>query len=104
MKKNMKNSISLICWVIVLLQSTLTQGGQGPTPFAFGAAALPDTGNVKVYPTNWWVGMKNPDLRLMIHGTAVGKAPSVQLSYPGIQLIKVRPADNPNYLFLDLRI
>jgi len=28
----------------------------------------------KFYPTNWWVGMKNPDVQLMIHGAAVGKA------------------------------
>src|SRR5258708_4958267 len=89
MKRVMKNSILIICGVILLSQLT---------------AAQPDIGPVKVYPTNWWVGMKNADLQLMIHGAAVGKAPSVQLSYPGVLLMKVQPADNPNYLFLDLRI
>lgn len=100
----MKNSIPVICWLIVLLQGTLVQGGQGPISFASDMATQPDTDAVNVYPTNWWVGMKNPDLQLMIHGKAVGKTPSVQLSYPGVQLMKVQPADNPNYLFLDLHI
>ncbi len=62
------------------------------------------TDSLKVYPTNWWVGFKNPDLQLMIHATAVGKASSVLVSYPGVQLVKAVPAENPNYLFLNLRL
>ena len=25
-----------------------------------------------VYPTHWWVGMKNPKLQLMVHGEGIG--------------------------------
>lgn len=60
--------------------------------------------SIKVYPTNWWVGMKNSDLQLMIHGPSVGDNTDVQLSYPGVQLLKARPAENRNYIFLTLRI
>ncbi|HWK06544.1 MAG TPA: glycoside hydrolase family 13 protein [Puia sp.] len=95
----MKNKLFIIGLLMLLSRDGEAQGGTMQ-----GTVAQPDTGKVNVYPTNWWVGMKNPDLRLMIHGTAVGKAPAVQLLYPGVQLMKVRPADNPNYLFLDLHI
>ena len=59
---------------------------------------------VRVYPTNWWVGMKNTDLQLMVHGKNIGRHAIVELSYPGVQLLKMKPADNSNYLFLDLHI
>lgn len=71
---------------------------------AFGCCCCFSQGIVKVYPTNWWVGMKNPDVQLMVHGAAVGKAPTVQVSYPGVQVLRVQPAENPNYLFIDLYI
>jgi glycosidase len=58
----------------------------------------------KVYPTNWWVGMKNPALQIMIHGRHIGDDTTVRLSYPGVELIRVQQAENPNYLFLDLVI
>src|ERR1700674_4127333 len=56
----------------------------------------------KVYPANWWVGMKNPALQLMIHGKNIGRDTVVHISYPGIRLLKVSRLKNPNYLFLDL--
>lgn len=48
--------------------------------------------------------MKNPDLQLMIRGKNIARTAMVELSYPGVQLRKVTPADNIDYLFLDLRI
>jgi len=59
---------------------------------------------IKVYPSNWWVGMKNTSLQLMIRDVGWASPPSVTISYPGVQLVKVMPAENPHYLFLDLRI
>ena len=88
----MKKLIVLSCLLTLLFYSSFPQGN----------LTLPDSSGV--YPTNWWVGMKNPDLQLMIHGAAIGRAPSVTISYPGVQLISVQPAENPNYLFLNLRI
>ena len=57
-----------------------------------------------VYPTNWWVGMKNPDLQLMIRGKDIGASSSVTVLYPGVEVVKVRKAESPHYVFLDLRI
>jgi glycosidase len=58
---------------------------------------------VDVYPTNWWVGMKNPKLQLMLHGPGVGTL-SANISYPGVSLSKTDKVENKNYLFLDLVI
>ncbi len=58
-----------------------------------------------VYPTNWWVGMKNTSLQLMLHGDNIGAAASsFKLVYPGISVKKVTKADSPNYLFIDITI
>ena len=59
--------------------------------------------DVKVYPSSWWVGMKNPHLQLMIHGNNIGKA-SYKLEYPGVRLDSSFRVINPNYLFLNLTI
>ncbi|HMH22765.1 MAG TPA: glycoside hydrolase family 13 protein [Puia sp.] len=58
----------------------------------------------KVYPSNWWVGMKNTELQLMIHGRNIAKDTAVSILYPGVSLRKVLRSENPNYLFLDLYI
>jgi len=56
-----------------------------------------------VEPLNWWVGLKNPNLQLLIHGENISETqPSI--NYPGLSIKKVNKADSKNYLFLDLII
>ncbi len=56
-----------------------------------------------VEPLNWWVGMKNTALQVMINGNSVGNLrPSIE--YPGVKLKKSTRGNSPNYLFLDLDI
>jgi glycosidase len=57
----------------------------------------------RVEPMFWWVGMSNPNLQLIIHGKDIAFR-NVQFSYPGVKLVAVHKVENPNYLFLDLRI
>jgi len=57
----------------------------------------------KVDPPFWWKGFKNPNLQVMVHGTGIGKT-TVSIRCPGVELVKVHKVDNPNYLFLDLKI
>jgi len=57
----------------------------------------------RVEPLNWWVGMKNQNLQLMIYGKNIGDA-DVKLDYAGVKLLKVNRVSNQNYLFLDLLI
>ncbi|MFI5335379.1 MAG: glycoside hydrolase family 13 protein [Opitutales bacterium] len=54
-------------------------------------------------PLNWWVGMKHPELQLMVHGEKIGEL-APELSYPGVTFTGVEKTDNPNFLFLDLLI
>jgi glycosidase len=57
----------------------------------------------RVEPTNWWVGLKNTSLQLLVKEDSISKAkPSI--SYAGVSIIKVHKARSENYLFVDLNI
>ncbi|MEI6408992.1 MAG: glycoside hydrolase family 13 protein [Bacteroidota bacterium] len=56
-----------------------------------------------VEPLNWFVGMKNPKLQLLINGNDIGES-TPQINYPGVSIKKVSKADSKNYLFIDLII
>jgi glycosidase len=51
----------------------------------------------------WWAGMKSPDLQLMVHGKDIASK-DVVLGYPGVELFAVSKVQNPNYLFIDLKL
>ena len=57
----------------------------------------------RVNPTNWWVGMKNPGVQVLIHGPGAGTL-AYSINYPGVKLVKSNTVENPNYAFLDLTI
>lgn len=57
----------------------------------------------RIHPTNWWVGMKNPNVQLLVYGKGIGTA-KVRLKYAGVRLKKVHKVENPNYLLVDLEI
>lgn len=61
-------------------------------------------GQVNVYPTHWWVGMKNQNLQLLIHRDRVANENITMLPYPGVKMIKQTKFDSPNYLAIDLVI
>ncbi len=55
----------------------------------------------RIEPPNWWAGMKNISLQLMIHGSDIGYLlPTID--YPGIKIKQTIRVENPNYLFVDL--
>lgn len=56
-----------------------------------------------VEPLNWWVGMKNPKLQLLVNGANICETTPV-IDYPGVTIKKVSKADSGNYLFIDLQI
>jgi glycosidase len=56
-----------------------------------------------VEPLNWWVGMKNPNLQLLINGDNIAETkPSI--NYVGVTIKKISLSDSKNYLFIDLEI
>lgn len=54
-------------------------------------------------PLNWWVGMNDNNLQLMINGPGIGETDPV-IRYNGITIKKVNRAESKNYLFIDLLI
>lgn len=57
----------------------------------------------RVEPAFWWVGMKNTQLQLLIHGSEICNR-EVLLSYPGVKILKSNRVCSPNYLFVTLDI
>ncbi len=59
--------------------------------------------DIKIYPTHWWAGMKNPKLQLMIHA-GEDLSSSVTIGYPGVKVQKVVQPENKHYCFVDLNV
>ena len=59
----------------------------------------------RIEPTNWFVGLKNPQLQLMVYGKDIRNIKNVSIDYPGVRIDSVVRLDSPNYLllYLDLR-
>ncbi|MBD2755419.1 alpha-amylase family glycosyl hydrolase [Spirosoma validum] len=57
----------------------------------------------RINPTNWWVGMKNPAVQLLVYGPNAGTL-AYTINYPGVKLVKAHTVENPNYVFLDLTV
>jgi len=57
----------------------------------------------RIEPAFWWVGMKNPQLQLLLHGSEICNR-AVTIKYPGVKVLKVNRACSPNYLFVTLEI
>ena len=53
-----------------------------------------------IEPLNWWVGMKNPDLQIMVNGNSISST-EVSISYPGVKLTNTIKGDSENYLFIN---
>ena len=47
--------------------------------------------------------MKTPELQLMIYGRDIS-ATGISVNYPGVELVAVTKVQNPNYLFVDLKL
>ncbi len=57
----------------------------------------------RVEPPYWWTGMQNDTLQLMISGKEIARA-DASLQYPGVSIIEQVKLDNPDYLFLYLKV
>ncbi len=59
---------------------------------------------LEVYPPHWWVGMKNPNVQLMLHKKDIAKNATVTSGNNDVSIVGITPAENPNYLFVDIGI
>ena len=58
----------------------------------------------RVDPPNWWIGMQEPRVELMLHGTNIRDLEPVLEEYPGVKISKVTRLESPNYLFVELLV
>lgn len=57
----------------------------------------------RMEPAFWWVGMKNPELQIMLYGKDIAKS-KVHLNYEGARIKEVVQMENANYLFVYLEL
>ena len=58
----------------------------------------------RIEPTDWFVGMKNPTLQLMVYGQGIRDAQDVTTDYPGVTIDSLVRLDSPNYLLIYLNL
>jgi glycosidase len=58
----------------------------------------------RIEPANWFAGMKNPQLQLMVYGKDIASVETVTTDYPGVVVDSVVRLDSPNYLFVYLNL
>lgn len=58
----------------------------------------------RIEPANWYAGMKDPSLQLMVYGKGVRDAAKVSVDYPGARVDSVVRLDSPNYLLVYLNL
>ena len=59
---------------------------------------------IRIEPTDWYVGMKNPTVQLMVYGRGVRDAVSVTTDYPGVVIDSLVRLDSPNYLLVYMNL
>ncbi|WP_308267447.1 alpha-amylase family glycosyl hydrolase [Prevotella sp.] len=57
----------------------------------------------RIEPANWFVGMKNPQVQLMVYGKDIRSA-EVSTDYPGVRIDSLVRLDSPNYLLVYMNV
>jgi neopullulanase len=86
--KNKLNVLSIVLFSVFLCLNSLAQ----------------NTSVKRIDPQNWYVGMFDNKLQLLVYGDSIANSTVSLNKYAGVKLIKVNKVENPNYLFLDLEI
>lgn len=71
--------------------------------FLFSSTLFAQNQINRIEPPNWWAGMKNPNLQLMVHGEKIGHL-RPEITYEGVEIQQTIRVENPNYLFIDLHL
>jgi len=58
----------------------------------------------RIDPTDWYVGMKNPSVQLMVYGNGISDVQSVTTDYPGVTIDSLVRLDSPNYLLIYINV
>ena len=58
----------------------------------------------RIEPTDWYVGMKNPQVQLMVYGQGIRDVAEVTTDYPGATIDTLVRLDSPNYLLVYMNL
>jgi hypothetical protein len=58
----------------------------------------------RIEPANWFVGMNNPQVQLMVYGQGVRNVQAVTTDYPGVAIDSLVRLDSPNYLLVYMNL
>jgi glycosidase len=58
----------------------------------------------RIDPIDWYVGMKNPTVQLMVYGKGIRDVESVTTNYPGVTIDSLVRLDSPNYLLVYMNL
>ena len=58
----------------------------------------------RIEPTDWYVGLKNPQVQLMVYGKGIRDVESVTTDYPGVRIDSLVRLDSPNYLLIYMNV
>ena len=58
----------------------------------------------RIEPTDWYVGLKNPQVQLMVYGKGIRDVASVTTDYPGVVIDSLVRLDSPNYLLVYMNL
>ncbi len=71
--------------------------------FIFINSIISQSEITRIEPPNWWIGMEYNEIEVLVYGKEIsGLTPSI--NYDGVDLISHKSYENPNYLFLTLKI
>ena len=68
------------------------------------ATASAATNISRIDPTDWYVGMKDPSLQLMVYGKDVKNVKQITTDYAGVKVDSIVRLDSPNYLLVYLNL
>ena len=71
--------------------------------FLSAMTSLASTNIDRIEPANWFVGMKNSSLQLMVYGKNIRNS-QVSVDYPGVKIDSLVRLDSPDYLLVYLNI
>lgn len=71
--------------------------------FLSAMTSLASTNIDRIEPANWFVGMKNSSLQLMVYGKNIRNS-HVSVDYPGVKIDSLVRLDSPDYLLIYLNI
>ena len=58
----------------------------------------------RIEPTNWFVGLKNSSVQLMVYGKGIRDVADVTTDYPGVTIDSLVRLDSPNYLLVYMNV